>query len=113
MANLFIMLRNLIDNAVKYSANAGSIDIDLSFKEEKIIFKISNIGNFIDAIQREKLFDIFYRIENSNSVAGCGLGLAITKKIIKLFAGNIEFFSEKIDNKGAINEVRLTLNVEE
>ncbi len=108
-----IMLRNLIDNAVKYSANAGSIDIDLSFKEEKIIFKISNIGNFIDAIQREKLFDIFYRIENSNSVAGCGLGLAITKKIIKLFAGNIEFFSEKIDNKGAINEVRLTLNVEE
>lgn len=107
-----IMLRNLIDNAVKYSAGEGSIDIDLSFVEGQIIFKISNIGDYIDELRVEKLFDVFYRID-SNRVAGSGLGLAITKKIINLFSGDIKFSSKKIDEKHAINEARLMLPIEE
>lgn len=104
-----IMLRNLIDNAIKYSAEAGAIEIDLSFEAGQIIFKISNEGKYIEERRQEKLFDVFYRVDNSG-VAGCGLGLAITKKIITLFSGNIEFSSKKIDENRAINQARLRLD---
>lgn len=103
-----IMLRNLLDNAIKYAECNSEVRIDLEFLNTEIILKISNFGEFINEIERKRLFDVFYRI-NSSDIVGCGLGLAIANKIAKLHEGQITFDSQKIDENRALNEVKLVL----
>jgi two-component system sensor histidine kinase QseC len=103
-----IMIRNLLDNAVKYAEFGSEIRIDLEFNNSGIAIKISNFGEFVDELQREKIFDVFYRIKSSD-VLGCGLGLAIAKKIVRLHKGKITFDSQRIDKNKALNEVKLIL----
>jgi signal transduction histidine kinase len=97
-----ILLKNLIDNAIKYSHKSGKIEIIVKNKE----LIIRNLGNFINKENSEKLFDIFFRI-NDNNTSGSGLGLAIVKKIALLHKIKINFSSKKIDEKRALNQFEL------
>lgn len=93
-----IMLGNLIDNAIKYSTQNSDITISISKQAHKLKFNISNIGEEIFPSQINKIFNNFYRInrlsakENNNS--GCGLGLAIAKKIADIHLAKIAFHSK-------------------
>jgi len=95
-----ILLRNLIDNAVKYSFEDSKIDVKISAKK----IKISNHGAEISASEREKIFDKFYRTNHDvKNEMSCGLGLSIVKKIVDMHGGNVVF-----ESKSGINSVRIT-----
>ena len=74
---LNIMLRNLVDNAVKYTPAGGTVD--LSVRAGKTVV-VEDSGPGIPVEERERVFDRFYRIAGSEA-AGSGLGLAIIKAI--------------------------------
>lgn len=91
-----IMIRNLIDNAIKYSPDGGVISINISRKNDHANLKIVNQGAVISEGDKQKIFNNFYRanIEINKDKSGCGLGLAIVKKIADLHGASISFESE-------------------
>lgn len=83
------ILSNLIDNAIKYTKNSGTIQITAFKPEDAILtFKITNTYRKLDPRELENLFEPFYRIKN-NKNPGSGLGLSIVKKQLKLCNGKI------------------------
>ncbi|MDX2082574.1 MAG: HAMP domain-containing sensor histidine kinase [Rickettsiales bacterium] len=96
-----ILLSNLIDNAIKYSDCNQKIILNFWQKNEISKFKISNFGAQISTDAKEKIFDNFYRANNAATlnkksyIEGCGLGLAIAKKIVDLHGGEICFESKQ------------------
>ncbi|ALF11080.1 sensor histidine kinase [Parageobacillus thermoglucosidasius] len=92
------VVQNLLDNAVRYTPDAGKIDIQLrkvSAKSCQLIIRDSGKG-----VPKEKLAFLgqrFFRVDQARSrkEGGTGLGLAIVKQIISLHDGTISFFSEE------------------
>ena len=75
---------NLIGNAIKYSPQKASIDISVHMEHGKIEFSVENTGVHIPEESIPKLFDAFYRVEQSRSrkTGGSGLGLYIVQEIL-------------------------------
>ena len=86
------VFENLMENAIKYSPEAGSVYIELTELKEDFFFAVSNQCENISEEEIERLFDRFYRTDRSrNSLAGgSGLGLAIAKDITVLHGGVIK-----------------------
>ncbi len=82
---------NLLKNAINYSYENSTIQISLKEYDDKIELIFRNEGDKIPQYKLDKIFDKFYRIDESRSTktGGTGLGLAITKEIIELHGGNI------------------------
>ena len=82
---------NLLKNAINYSYENTTIEIELEKKEEKISIVFKNKGDKIPEYKLDKIFEKFYRGDDSraSSTGGAGLGLAITKQIIELHQGKI------------------------
>ncbi len=83
---------NLIKNAINYSYSNSEILINMEEKNEKITITMKNKCDKIPQYKLEKIFEPFYRANESRNSAtgGAGLGLAITKEIIELHGGNIK-----------------------
>jgi two-component system OmpR family sensor kinase len=82
---LHILLRNLVDNAIKYTPSGGTADISVRNEgggkgEGKLVVTVEDSGPGIPPEERERVFDRFYRVAGSEA-AGSGLGLAIIKAI--------------------------------
>lgn len=82
---------NLIKNAINYSYENTNIEIDVTQSEDKINMIFRNKGDKIPKYKLDKIFEKFYRVDESRttSTGGTGLGLAITKEIIELHEGSI------------------------
>ena len=96
---------NLLKNAINYSYKNTNIEIEITQNENKIQIVFKNKGEKIPEYKLEKIFEKFYRVDQSRATntGGVGLGLAITKEIIELHNGeiyaknegeNIEFYIE-------------------
>lgn len=77
---LQILLRNLVDNAVKYTPGGGTVDISVQHEGAGVVVQVEDSGPGIPPDERERVFDRFYRVAGSEA-AGSGLGLAIIKAI--------------------------------
>lgn len=77
------LIINLVDNAIKYNKDNGSIDISLVDSGEDVILKVSDTGIGIEEKDYDKIFARFYRVEQSRNrkTGGSGFGLPICKKI--------------------------------
>ncbi|UAY51901.1 sensor histidine kinase [Ferruginibacter albus] len=85
---LQMAVNNLIDNALKYSPKASTVEVSLS-KERNIAFvSIKDEGKGIDMSEKQKVFDKFYRMGKTDG-KGTGLGLYLTQKIIRQHNANI------------------------
>ncbi|MCI9035944.1 MAG: GHKL domain-containing protein [Lachnospiraceae bacterium] len=75
---------NLIGNAIKYSPQGASVWISVTMEDERIAFSVENTGVHIPEDSIPKLFDAFYRVEQSRSrkTGGSGLGLYIVQEIL-------------------------------
>jgi len=94
------ILLNLGDNAVKYSAEGGCVRIGLTVDAGQAVLSVSDQGRGIPDEQRGRIFDRFYRLDESRAgVAGTGLGLAIVKRIAEAHGGSA--WAENVDG-GAI-----------
>lgn len=90
-----VVFYKLIDNAIKFTAE-GAIDIDISLSENsELIVKIKDTGIGMSPDTTKEIFNIFRQIEEDNTrkYGGIGLGLSITKGLLELLGGNINFFS--------------------
>ena len=80
------VLRNLIENALRYTQSAGSVSVAVSPAANGALVEIADTGIGIPAAELSRIFERFYRVEKSRDVAGgsAGLGLAIAKRILDL-----------------------------
>jgi heavy metal sensor kinase len=94
-------LVNVLDNAIKYTPQGGTISVGLKEGENSIIVEVADTGPGIAAEHREKIFDRFYRVEKDRSreIGGTGLGLAIAKWAVEANGGRIEL--ESRENHGS------------
>ncbi|MCC2875588.1 HAMP domain-containing histidine kinase [Lachnoclostridium pacaense] len=88
---LYRAMSNLVENAIKYNRENGSISISASRQEGNTIIKISDTGIGIPEEECERIFEPFYRVDQSRSrsVGGSGLGLALVKDIVEKHGGSI------------------------
>lgn len=92
--SLIRITTNLLDNAIRYTPDSGTIIIKLFNRDEHIILEIEDNGIGIDAHDLEHIFDPFFRSDRARSSSGSGLGLALVKKSIELLNGEIEARSD-------------------
>lgn len=91
------MFLNLIDNAVKYTPDSGTIGIELSNPEGNLYIKVFDTGIGIPKEHLPRIFERFYRVDKTRSrkIGGTGLGLSIVKHIVILHGGTIDVESEE------------------
>ncbi|MEI6579019.1 MAG: ATP-binding protein [Eubacteriales bacterium] len=103
------MLRAIIDNSIKYTAQNGSIEVNLKIENEHVTIIISDTGIGIAKEDLPHIFDRFYRVDKARSrqFGGSGLGLSIAKWIVDIHGGSIEVES----NVGKGTKMRIRLPV--
>jgi len=98
---------NIIDNALKYSTDGSSIEINASHLGHMARISIQDHGPGIAKDDLGRVFDKFYRVGRSQNISGTGLGLCISKGIVEAHGGRI--MAESVYGKGAIFSVELPL----
>jgi signal transduction histidine kinase len=85
------VLNNLLSNALKYSLRDKSITISMKMRPDGVIVSVSDKGIGITKHHQMKIFDRFYRVNNGNArvVPGLGIGLYLSKMIVKQHGGDI------------------------
>lgn len=97
-------LANLLDNALRFTPQNGSIEITLSDQNTDFDVAVSDNGCGIAAEHLPRVFDRFYRAEPSRGSDGAGLGLALVKSILELHGGSVTIQSEA--GRGTIVKLR-------
>ncbi|HEM2906089.1 cell wall metabolism sensor histidine kinase VicK [Streptococcus suis] len=90
------VLDNILNNAIKYSPDGGTITFSMKTTDSQLIVSVSDEGLGIPKADLPRIFDRFYRVDKARSRAqgGTGLGLAIAKEIVKQHKGFIWAKSE-------------------
>jgi two-component system OmpR family sensor kinase len=83
-----ILVKNLIDNAIRYTPEGGRVDIRVAYEHGVVILDIDDTGPGIPEDERERVFDPFYRVLGNGQI-GSGLGLAITRTIATQMGANV------------------------
>lgn len=93
------MISILLDNAMKYSDVGGEIHLDIYRKRRKVCIKVSNTCDLPDTTDLDRLFDRFYRVDESRAAntGGTGIGLAMAQAIVETHGGKIK--AERTDEK--------------
>ena len=78
---LRILLRNLLENAVKYTPPGGQVDVSLDLVQGRPVLRVEDSGPGIAPENRSRVFDRFFRASDAAPQTGSGLGLAIVKAI--------------------------------
>ena len=87
------LVKNLLDNACKYTPEGGQVRVTVGKHSDGIMLRVEDSGPGIPADQYQRIFDRFYRAngdQHASDVIGCGLGLAIVKHITELHGATIE-----------------------
>jgi signal transduction histidine kinase len=97
-----VLLGNLLDNAIKYSAQEPEIEIRITFQNSSALIAISDNGQGVPRHLRRKIFWRFYRAgdELERRKPGVGLGLFLVRSIVERLKGSITV-SERIEQPGA------------
>ncbi len=90
------VLYNLIDNAIKFSGTSRQIDVSLSSGDEELLFCVKDYGIGISVKDQERIFDRFYRSDETQKrgIRGSGIGLTIVRKIIEAHYGHLTLQSK-------------------
>jgi two-component system OmpR family sensor kinase len=87
--DLVAIVKNLVDNAIRYTPDGGCIDLSVVDEPNHVILEIEDSGVGIPEGERERVLDPFYRVLGSDQT-GSGLGLSIVKTIAERLQGRIE-----------------------
>jgi signal transduction histidine kinase len=90
------VIQNLIDNAIKFTPEGGSINIELNKNFDKVRVAISDTGAGIPEDELDQIFDRYHKVRRNSSdeIEGSGLGLAIVKKILEIHNSSIKVISK-------------------
>ena len=109
---IYRMLYNLVENAIKYNRENGSVTVSAIRKKNEVVLTVSDTGNGIDEAFREQIFEPFFRIDKSRSreLGGVGLGLAMVREVVRVHDGTIEVYPNKY--RGTTFEVKMSIGSE-
>ncbi len=107
---LSLAVSNLIENAVKYNVEDGTVRVSVNADHKYFYISVSDSGIGIPEAAQPFIFDRFYRVDKARSreSGGTGLGLAITKSVVLRHKGTIKVNSR--ENEGTTFTVRIPLN---
>lgn len=97
---LELSLTNLINNAIKYSSEYSTIDVEVLQDAEQLVIKIIDEGIGIPVADQKFIFNRYFRAENALLNQGTGIGLNIVKSHLESLGGEVTFESE--ENKGSV-----------
>jgi signal transduction histidine kinase/CheY-like chemotaxis protein len=102
---------NLLDNAIKYTAEGGCILVAMRLYKQRVKVQIWDTGIGIDEQDKEKIFDEFLQLSNPerDGEKGLGLGLSISKRILQLLGYSISLQSTR--NKGSVFSIVMPLSI--
>lgn len=99
-ADLIAVVRNLVDNAIRYTPEGGRVDLGVSVSKGKAELRIQDNGPGIAPAERERVFDPFYRTLGSGQT-GSGLGLSIVKAVADRIGAEIRLdFTDQAQQTG-------------
>ena len=105
-AKLHDIARNLIENAVNYTPEGGSIDVRADVREGRFQLTVADTGHGIAPDDLGRVFERFYRVDKSRTrPGGTGLGLSIVKHLVQVLAGEVTASNQ--DGGGALFTVTL------
>ncbi len=98
---LTMVLRNLLDNALKFSAKAASprIEIGSRVEEDEVMLWVRDNGIGFDMKYHDRIFEIFQRLHRLEEYPGTGIGLALVKKAMQRMGGRV--WAESVPGEGA------------
>ncbi len=92
---IYSMITNLINNAIKFTPENGTVSVSAKLVNNELVIKVSDTGMGIPKDDLNKIFSRFYRVHRpGKQIQGTGLGLAIVKEIIMRHDGRIDVESE-------------------
>ncbi|MBI4333604.1 MAG: HAMP domain-containing protein [Chloroflexi bacterium] len=96
------VLKNLVENAIKYSPQGGKVRITGGIADGLVVVSVSDEGIGISPEHLEKVFDRFYRVESAHTqrIGGTGLGLSIARGLVEAHGGRI--WAESTEGKGSV-----------
>ena len=105
-----IILQNLLENAIKYSHEEGTVTVTMIPTEETLAISVADTGIGIPAESQENIFTKFFRADNAKELKkeGTGLGLFTAKRIVEKHGGTLTFESET--GKGTTFFVQLPIH---
>ncbi|MDR0949883.1 MAG: ATP-binding protein [Lachnospiraceae bacterium] len=105
-----LIITNLVDNAIKYNKEQGSVTVLLDADHQSFLFEVQDTGIGIPEEDLAHIYERFYRVEKSHSkeIGGTGLGLAITKSAVLMHRGTITVTSTV--GEGSRFSIRIPLN---
>jgi signal transduction histidine kinase len=94
--DLALLVRNLIDNAIRYSDRGGRVTVEVDSNDDEVTLRVSDTGIGIPSRDISRIFERFYRVDRARSreTGGTGLGLAIVKHVVENHGGKIDVESE-------------------
>jgi signal transduction histidine kinase len=94
--DLALLVRNLVDNAIRYSHRGGRVRVEVGASGGEVSIRVSDTGVGIPTRDIPRIFERFYRVDRARSreTGGTGLGLAIVKHVVENHAGRIDVESE-------------------
>ncbi len=109
---IYLVIANLISNAIKFTPENGAIFVGLARKGQQITIRVADTGIGIDEQQQNKIFEDFYQIEPSMTrrFEGLGIGLSIVKGMVEIHHGHITV--ESVPGKGSQFTVTLPISIE-
>jgi len=110
-ADLITVVRNLVDNAIRYSDEGGRVDVSVVVQGDAVLLSVSDNGPGIPVAEQTRVFDPFYRLLGSGQT-GSGLGLSIVKSIVANLRGEVTIgFSDVSAETGTVVTLKLPLAV--
>jgi signal transduction histidine kinase len=105
--DLSLLIRNLIDNAIRYTRPGGSVTVRVTSDGDDAVLTVSDTGIGIPAKDLPRVFERFYRVDRARSreTGGTGLGLSIVKHVAENHGGTVDVRSEL--GRGTTLTVRL------
>ncbi|MYM96420.1 ATP-binding protein [Duganella vulcania] len=98
--DVIAVVKNLVDNAIRYTPDGGRVDLSVTTGEGRAILRIQDSGPGIQVVERERVFDPFYRTLGSDQV-GSGLGLSIVKAVTDRIGAELQLgFSDEVRHSG-------------
>ena len=87
---LFQAITNLLDNAIKYTPTGGTVSISLHHEPDNVVLSVTDSGPGIPADKREQVLQRFFRLDESRSEPGAGLGLSLVQAIAQRHGARLE-----------------------